>query len=409
METTEPTEYESFSVVARDHATRPRNLGPLNFYNGHYRLTGPCGDTMEFWVNVQNRKVADAGFVTDGCGSSLACGSIATVLVKGEPLEQALALTAQDILGALAGLPQELEHCAYLASDTLRKACENYQKNAPPEEEQTPGEDALQRTLAKIRHKVAVFSGKGGVGKSTVAVNLATALTLAGKKVGLLDTDIHGPSIPTMLGCERYPLDIGTDGLKPVELDGLKVMSLGFLLNSQDDAVIWRGPRKMSVIKQFLEDVEWGELDYLIIDSPPGTGDEPLSICQLIGELDGAVIVTTPQKVAAVDVRKSISFCRQLQVPVIGVVENMSGYVCPKCGDVNHILPPGGGAKIAADMNVPLLGSIPMDPQIALAGDSGTPYLQQFAETRTAAVMRQLIEPLLAEEEGGSGNRNLSA
>ncbi len=392
----ETTEFETFSVVARDHATRPRNIGPLPVYNGHYRLTGPCGDTMEFWVNVQNQKVAAASFVTDGCESSLACGSMATVLAKGESIEQVIATKPQDILTALAGLPEALEHCAFLANDTLRKACENYLKNAPPVAEEKLADDALRQRLSRIKHKVAVFSGKGGVGKSTVAVNLATALALAGHKVGLLDTDIHGPSIPTMLGCENYPLDAAADGLVPAEVGGLKVMSLGFLLHSPDDAVIWRGPRKMAVIKQFLQDVTWGDLDYLIIDSPPGTGDEPLSICQLIGSLEGAVIVTTPQKVAAVDVRKSISFCRQLQVPVLGVVENMSGYVCPKCGDISHILPAGGGAKIAADMDVPLLGAIPMDPQVAFAGDSGTPYLQQFAETQTAAIMRKLIEPLLA-------------
>ncbi len=399
MESNETTEYDVFSVVARDHATRPRNIGPLAVYNGHYRLTGPCGDTMEFWVNVQDNKVTDASFVTDGCDSSLACGSMATVLAKGVSIEQVIATKPQDILTALAGLPEELEHCAFLANDTLRKACENYIKNAPPEPQPKAEDDGLTQTLAKIKNKIAVFSGKGGVGKSTVAVNLATALALAGHRVGLLDTDIHGPSIPTMLGCEGYPLEADSDGLLPAEVGGLKVMSLGFLLHSPDDAVIWRGPRKMAVIKQFLQDVAWGELDYLIIDSPPGTGDEPLSVCQLIGAMDGAVIVTTPQKVAAVDVRKSISFCRQLQVPVLGIVENMSGYVCPKCGDISHILPAGGGAKIAADMNVPLLGSIPMDPQIAFAGDSGTPYLQQFAESQTAQLMRDLIAPLMENPE----------
>lgn len=157
--------------------------------------------------------------------------------------------------------------------------------------------------------------------------------------------DIHGPSIPTMLGLEdTMPFSSG-EGLLPVELGDMKIMSLGFLLQNQDEAVIWRGPMKMGVIKQFLKDVCWGDLDYLIIDSPPGTGDEPLSVCQLLGNVDGAVIVTTPQKVAAVDVRKSISFCKQLKVPVLGVVENMNGFVCPKCGEITAILPAGGGLK----------------------------------------------------------------
>lgn len=194
--------------------------------------------------------------------------------------------------------------------------------------------------------KIVVLSGKGGVGKSTVAVNLATALALNGLRVGLLDVDIHGPSVPTMLGLENETLKGGPEGLFPVEFGGLKIMSLGFLLQNPDDAVIWRGPMKMGVIKQFLTDVQWGDLDYLIVDAPPGTGDEPLSICQLIQPLDGAVIVTTPQKVAAIDVRKSISFCRRLAVPVLGVIENMSGFVCPKCGEVTQILPTGGGKRL---------------------------------------------------------------
>jgi len=244
-----------------------------------------------------------------------------------------------------------------------------------------------------------VLSGKGGVGKSTVAVNLAVALKMLGKRVGLLDVDIHGPSIPTMLGLEGKTLSASAEGILPFDLDGMKVMSIGFFLSNQNEAVVWRGPMKMSLIKQFLQDVEWGELDYLIIDSPPGTGDEPLSICQLIGNLDGAVVVTTPQKVATVDVRKSISFCRQLNVKVLGVVENMSGFVCPKCGEITPILKSGGGQRMAADMNVPFLGSIPMDPQIAEACDDGTAFVHQFATSPTAAVMREIIQPIVALDQ----------
>jgi len=249
----------------------------------------------------------------------------------------------------------------------------------------------LQSRLCRIKRKIVVLSGKGGVGKSTVAVNLAAALMMAGRRVGLLDVDIHGPSIPTLLGLEGEKILGSEDGLLPVDIGGLKVMSLGFLLENQDDAVIWRGPMKTGVIKQFLKDVAWGDLDDLIIDSPPGTGDEPLSVCQLIGKLDGAVIVTTPQRVAAVDVRKSITFCRRLRVPVLGVVENMSGFVCPKCGEITQILPPGGGKRIAEDMNVPFLGSIPMDPKIAEACDSGRIFVDRDAATPTAGIMRQII------------------
>lgn len=260
----------------------------------------------------------------------------------------------------------------------------------------------LRSRLGRIRHKIVVLSGKGGVGKSTVAVNLAVALMMAGRRVGLLDVDIHGPSIPTMLGLEGERVQSGEEGLIPVELGDMKVMSLGFMLNDQDDAVIWRGPMKMGVIKQFLKDVDWGELDYLIIDSPPGTGDEPLSVCQLIGTLAGAVVVTTPQKVAEVDVRKSITFCRQLKVPVLGVVENMSGFTCPKCGEVTTILRTGGGRQIATDMQVPFLGSIPMDPQIAEACDNGLAFIHHFASSPTAQIMREIIKPIVDLDSEGT-------
>jgi ATP-binding protein involved in chromosome partitioning len=260
----------------------------------------------------------------------------------------------------------------------------------------------LESRLCRIRHKIVVLSGKGGVGKSTVAVNLAVALMMAGRRVGLLDVDIHGPSIPTMLGLEHYTIG-GSDGeIAPADVDGLKVISIGLFLTSPDDAVIWRGPLKMGAIKQFLKDVAWGDLDFLVIDSPPGTGDEPLSVCQLIGRLDGAVVVTTPQRVAAVDVRKSITFCRQLHLPVLGVVENMSGFACPKCGEVTHIFRSGGGQHIASDMGVPFLGSIPVDPHIAEACDSGQAFVRRYAASPTAAVMRTIIQPIAALETAPS-------
>ncbi|HOU17543.1 MAG TPA: Mrp/NBP35 family ATP-binding protein [Candidatus Marinimicrobia bacterium] len=253
----------------------------------------------------------------------------------------------------------------------------------------------LLSRLCHIRHKIIVLSGKGGVGKSTVAVNLAVALMLAGKRVGLLDVDIHGPSIPTMLGLEDEVIQKDDDGMIPIELGDLKVMSIGFMLRNPDDAIIWRGPLKMGIIKQFLKDVSWGELDFLIIDSPPGTGDEPLSVCQLIGDLDGAIVVTTPQKLAAVDVRKSITFCRHLNVKVLGIVENMSSFVCPKCGEVTPIFGTGGGKKIAESMQVPFLGSIPIDLKIGQTGDSGQVFIHQYSKSPTAEIMRQIIKPIL--------------
>jgi len=267
-------------------------------------------------------------------------------------------------------------------------------QNMRPDEssEEFQERQRLMSRLCRIRHKVIVLSGKGGVGKSTVAVNLAVALRMSGKRVGLLDVDIHGPSIPTLLGLERGTIQGCEDGLLPVELGGLKVMSIGFLLRNQDDAVIWRGPMKMGVIKQFLKDVVWGDLDFLIIDSPPGTGDEPLSACQLIGKLDGAVIVTTPQRLAEVDVRKSITFCRELKVPVLGVVENMSGFVCPNCGEVTQIFPTGSGRRIAEDMKVPFLGAIPLDPKIAEAGDKGQSFASNYSASPTVKLMKEIVE-----------------
>ncbi len=418
-----------YSEIARDHAAHPRNLGPMRDFNGHARITGPCGDTMEFWLFARGDSVEKASFVTDGCGSSIACGSMATCLAEDKRIEDVAILGQQDIVEALGGFPEESEHCALLAANTLKAACEDYLNHREETRGETPGNGdsscdtcgqskcsasesrpgenqaefgerrELESRLCRIGHKVLVLSGKGGVGKSTVAVNLAVALMLAGKRVGLLDVDIHGPSIPTMLGLEGRKIQACEDGLLPIDMEGLKVMSLGFLLNDQDEAVIWRGPLKTGVIKQFLKDVVWGDLDYLIIDSPPGTGDEPLSVAQLIGRLDGAVVVTTPQKVAAVDVRKSITFCRHLQVPVLGVVENMSGFACPKCGEVTSIFRTGGGKRIAEDMDVPFLGSIPMDPAIAEACDNGQAFIQRYAKTPTAQAMRAIIKPIAALNE----------
>jgi Mrp family chromosome partitioning ATPase len=419
------SDLEGFSEVARDHAIYPRNYGPLDDFNGHARITGPCGDTMEFWLKAQNGKVKDVSFITNGCRSSLACGSMATCLGESKDIEEVLNLRQKDILDALGGFPPEYEHCALLSANTLKAACDDYLQHQHEHPTKSPGtqktcdtcgekdcsaserkkdesEDEfrerqqLQSRLCRIRHKIVVLSGKGGVGKSTVAVNLAIALMISGKRVGLLDIDIHGPSIPTMLGLEHETIQGCEDGLIPIELGEMKIMSIGFLLRNQDEAVIWRGPMKMGVIKQFLKDVVWGDLDYLIIDSPPGTGDEPLSVCQLIGVMDGAVIVTTPQKVATVDVRKSITFCRQLHVPVLGVVENMSGFVCPKCGEVTQILPSGGGKRITEDMGVPFLGSIPMDQKIAEASDQGEVFIHHYSTSPIAAIMQDIIKSLTA-------------
>ena len=260
-------------------------------------------------------------------------------------------------------------------------------------------QEKIDARMSHIQHKVFVLSGKGGVGKSTIAVNMAVSLAESGKKVGLLDIDIHGPSVPIMLGLYQMPLIQNEGSIEPVYAGNLKVMSIGFILNNEDDALIWRGPMKMGVIKQFLGDVEWGELDYLIVDCPPGTGDEPLSICQLIKDSDGAVVVTTPQRVAAVDVRKSLTFCRKLEVPVLGILENMSGFSCPKCGEVSEIFRTGSGQKMATDFDIPFLGALPVDPAIVAACDGGVPFIQQYENTETAKLMKTLMAPIQALSE----------
>ncbi|MBN1163540.1 MAG: P-loop NTPase [Candidatus Krumholzibacteriota bacterium] len=266
--------------------------------------------------------------------------------------------------------------------------------------ETTKDDLLIRKRMKEIGRKVLVLSGKGGVGKSTIAVNLAVVLAAAGKQVGLLDVDVHGPSIPKLLGVEGTPLSGTHQAINPLAVgDNLKVMSIGFLLRSADDAVIWRGPMKYNVIKQFLSDVEWGPLDFLIIDSPPGTGDEPLAVAQLIGDADGALIVTTPQNMALVDVRKCITFCRQISLPVIGVVENMSGFVCPHCGEFTGIFKHGGGEKMAEEMGVPFLGSIPLDPAVVQTSDEGTPYVTDLPHTEAGKIFTSLGERVLKVEK----------
>lgn len=238
-----------------------------------------------------------------------------------------------------------------------------------------------------------VLSGKGGVGKSTVSANLALALSEKGYKVGLLDSDIHGPSIPKMLGLENIQPEVNETGFNPVVVPpNLKVMSMGFLLQDSDSPVIWRGPLKMGVIKQFIGDVNWGDLDYLIVDLPPGTGDEPLSIAQLIPNSDGAVIVTTPQDVALISVRKSINFVRKMNMPVVGIIENMSGFTCPHCGKNIDVFKTGGGVKASKDFLVPFLGKIPIDPRIVETGDSGKPFIVTNAKSDAAKAFVDIVD-----------------
>ncbi|TET91831.1 MAG: ATP-binding protein [Methanomassiliicoccales archaeon] len=254
-------------------------------------------------------------------------------------------------------------------------------------------ETKTSENLRNVKHKILVLSGKGGVGKSTVAANLALSFSMNGSEVGLLDVDIHGPDIPKMLGIEDERLTGGGNGIIPVPYPPhLKVMSMAFLLSDKDSPVIWRGPLKMKAIQQFIEEVDWGKLDYLIMDLPPGTGDEPLSVAHLIPDASGAVIVTTSQDVALLDSRKAVNFVRALNLPIIGIIENMSGFNCPHCGERIDLFKAGGGEKAAKELGVPFLGRVPLDPKIAETGDSGEPFVLSYPRSESAETFKIIVK-----------------
>ncbi len=246
--------------------------------------------------------------------------------------------------------------------------------------------------MSKISHKIAVISGKGGVGKSTITVNLAAAFALHGNRVGILDADIHGPSVPKLLGLTGQRLKVGPPGAFPATGPlGIKVVSIDFFLPEERLPTIWRGPLKMTAIRQFLSDIVWGELDLLLIDLPPGTGDEPLSIAQLLPEMDGVIIVTMPSELSRSVVKKAITFAQRLRMPIIGVVENMSGFVCPKCGEKIDIFQSGGGKKLAEETGVPFLGSIPIDPKVGVGSDKGSPFVTSDADSPAAQAFSGIV------------------
>ncbi len=371
----------------------PANFGPLKGADANARFTGPCGDTMEFWLQLDQNRIVRARFTTDGCGASIASGAMAASLAEGKTIGEALQIEPALVAQKLGGLPADHAHCPVLAITTLKTALDTFcsrhpevDKTVPPTSEPTPepapvapaAESAAEpvKPLSRIGLTLVVLSGKGGVGKSTMAVNLAVALAAAGQRVGLLDVDMHGPSIPTLLGIQERPAtDPEAGEIIPIACgERLKAMSLGLLLKDSREAVIWRGPMKYNAIKELMGGVAWGELDVLVIDAPPGTGDEPLAVAQLARPPVMAIIVTTPQQVAVADVRRSLTFCSQVKLPVLGVIENMSGYACPQCGAVTALFKQGGGEALAAEMGVPFLGRIPLDPRIVDSSDSGVPF-----------------------------------
>ena len=256
----------------------------------------------------------------------------------------------------------------------------------------------LKENLSNIENKFIIISGKGGVGKTTVSVNLAYSLALKGYEVGMLDVDIHGPNVAKLLGIDNEKLTSDENSrINPIKLlDNLKVISTASILESSDTPIIWRGPLKMKMINQFLKDVNWGKLDYLIIDSPPGTGDEPLSVAQLISDLTGAIVVTTPQEVALLDSRKSVQFAKQLKIPYIGIVENMSGLICPYCKKEIDLFKKGGGKKAALELGVEFLGSIPLEPDIVKLSDEGKVFVKYMDESTASKRLGEIVEKIEA-------------
>ncbi|MFA5347867.1 MAG: Mrp/NBP35 family ATP-binding protein [Methanoregula sp.] len=280
------------------------------------------------------------------------------------------------------------ENCSTCSSGHPQDAPKSAPKGLPP------------KAKIDVKHVILVLSGKGGVGKSTVSVNLAFALANQGKNVGLLDLDFHGPSIPKMLGIEDQRPAVLAHAIEPVHVTGnLAVMSMAFLVPDTSSPVIWRGPMKMGAIQQFLAEVNWGSLDYLVVDLPPGTGDEALTIAQLAPNVKGAVIVTTPQDVAVIDAIKAVKFIEKLELPVIGIIENMSGMICPHCGETINLFSKGGGKKAAEDLGVPYLGAIPLDPEMVKAGDEGRPFILQHAESPTRKAVDGVMENLVKRVE----------
>jgi ATP-binding protein involved in chromosome partitioning len=258
------------------------------------------------------------------------------------------------------------------------------QGNMPPDPQKAEAEKdaAIKKALDKIKNKIIVMSGKGGVGKTSTSVNLSIALANAGHKVGIMDVDLHGPDVPRILGIEGMPELTSNHKLSPIKYsENLSAISIESFTPGKDDAIIWRGPLKYAAIRQFLGDVDWGELDFLVIDSPPGTGDEPLTVAQMISDAK-AVIVTTPQEVALADVRKSINFCKTVKMEIFGLIENMSGLSCPHCGEMIDLFGSGGGERTARETGIRFLGRIPFDPNVVACGDSGACY--QEAHTASA-------------------------
>ncbi|KAK1767981.1 P-loop containing nucleoside triphosphate hydrolase protein [Phialemonium atrogriseum] len=327
---------------------------------------------------------------------------MAPSLEAAEPVEDVIAHPLKQKPKLVAPEP---EHCPGPESEQAGQAdscagCPNREICASAPKGPDPDVKVISARLAGVRHKILVLSGKGGVGKSTLTSMLAHAFAAnPDSTVGVMDTDICGPSIPKMLGVESETIHVSNTGLSPVwASDNLCVMSIQFMLPGKDDAIIWRGPKKNGLIKQFLKDVEWGDLDFLLVDTPPGTSDEHLSVNSFLKEshIDGAVMVTTPQEVALLDVRKEIDFCRKAGIRILGLVENLSGFVCPKCTHESQIFEAttGGGRGLAEEMGIPFLGAVPLDPRIGMACDYGESFFDSFPDSPACKALKNVVREL---------------
>jgi Mrp family chromosome partitioning ATPase len=403
----------------------PVNFGPMRHYNAHARLEGAGGETLEVWIRLDGVKVIQASFTTDGDETSLACGSIAAHLSQGMNLGEVRHIRPQNVVETL-GQPDNADapRCAGLALAAFAKALADYEKALKAKEEQGPGcaegcggnggrdgggscESAPAACgstpsatsgpgVGRVQRRILVMSGKGGVGKSTLAVNLAMGSAAAGLGTGLLDADLHGPSVAKLLGLEGETIQMEARTLLPVELGPLKVMSMGFALKP-DQAAIWRGPMKAGVLDQFVNQVQWDALEVLVVDCPPGTGDEHLAVHQALGRVDGAIVVTTPQEVATLDARKAVTFCRTMGIPILGVVENMSGFTCASCGTFTPVFGVGGGKRLAKELQIPFLGALPIDPEVGESGDAGHPRLYQNFGFGARKAFQPLLQALLKQ------------
>ncbi|GAA5833628.1 hypothetical protein JCM5353_006596 [Sporobolomyces roseus] len=323
-----------------------------------------------------------------------------------------------------SNIPEDApEHCPGTESLSAGSApgcagCPNQETCATAPKGPDPDLDAVRERLKDVKHKVLVLSGKGGVGKSTVSAMLGWGLSEGEEgenDTGLMDIDICGPSLPLLFGMQSSRLHSTSSGILPLSItSSLSLVSIGFLLPSTSSAVIWRGPKKNGIIKQFLKDVEWGTLEYLLVDTPPGTSDEHLSVVQYLaaaGGVDGAVIVTTPQEVALQDVRKELDFCRKVGVPILGVVENMSGFVCPSCGGESDIFIPstGGAEELAKEWGIEVLGKVPLDPRIGKTGDFGMSFLEEYPDSPASVEYRKVVARIKEKLANKNKSETMSA